>query len=178
MRSAASIHLARRTEADFLRWRPLRIVLGEILREHGVTGCLGVAVVDDLEISKVHRDFLDIEGPTDVLSFRLDGGPRGGPDDTFGEVVISAETAAREARARRLPSHAELALYAIHGVLHLVGHDDLEPRARQEMRREERRWLRRYDAVLRWGAAGRRVPGEGSSSRRGRGGASRRRTGQ
>jgi probable rRNA maturation factor len=102
-----------------------------------VEGELSIALVDDREIRKVHAEFLDDDSPTDVISFHFDdGGP--GP---FGELVISAETALREARARKIPPRVELARYAIHGVLHLLGYDDHTPEGRRQMRRLERRYL-------------------------------------
>jgi probable rRNA maturation factor len=108
-----------------------------------------VALVDDREIRRVHRKFLGDDTPTDVISFRYDRGDRagghpagesaaGGP---FGELVISAETAVREARARRIPPERELLRYAIHGLLHLLGHQDSTPSGRARMRLLEDRHL-------------------------------------
>jgi len=161
--------LARRTRAGFLRWGPLRSVLLSLMRDHGAVGTLGIAVVDDDEIRRVHLEFLDEDCPTDVISFRLDEGPPGKPDDTLGEVVISAETAAREAARRGLRPDLEIALYAIHGALHLVGFDDSIPAERRRMRRWERAYLSRYEVL-----ASRRFPrGGGRAVRRLSGGGTR-----
>jgi len=88
-----------------------------------------VALVDDTTIAELHQRFLGIEGPTDVLSF------------PGGEIVVSADTARREAAARGIPALAELVLYVVHGALHLAGHDDRRPKARAKMRAAERRVL-------------------------------------
>jgi probable rRNA maturation factor len=143
--------LSRRTRGAFLRWAPLRKVLLEILGDHGLTGTLGVAVVSDDEIRRLHGEFLREETPTDVITFRLD--TPGSPDDTLGEIVVSADTAAREAERRNLRPDAEIALYAIHGALHLAGFDDVAAADRRAMRRGERMYLERYEALLREGLA-------------------------
>jgi probable rRNA maturation factor len=115
----------------------LRKVLGSILESRSVEGELSIALVDDREIRRVHAEFLDDDTATDVISFHYDdGGP--GP---FGELVISVETALREARDRRIPPQVELERYAIHGVLHLLGYDDHTPEGRRQMRRLEGRYL-------------------------------------
>lgn len=136
--------LSRRARAPFLCWRPLRRVLLEILADHGLGGIVGVAVVSDDEIRRVHGEFLGADTPTDVITFRLDA--PGSPDDTLGEIVVSADTALREARRRRLRPDAEIALYAIHGALHLAGFDDGGERDRRAMRRGEKTYLRQYEA--------------------------------
>ena len=88
-----------------------------------------VALVDDTTMAELHERFLGKEGPTDVLSF------------PHGEIVVSADTAKREAKERGIPPLHELVLYAVHGALHLEGHDDRKPKARQKMRAAERKVL-------------------------------------
>ena len=99
-----------------------------------------MALVDDREIRRVHREFLDDDTPTDMISFLYEAG-EGAQDGPFGELVISCETALREARARGLPPRQELERYAIHGALHLLGHDDRTVEGRRRMRALERRYL-------------------------------------
>jgi probable rRNA maturation factor len=101
-------------------------------------GPLSIALVDDRTIQRLHRDHLDDDTPTDVLSFPLRS-ERGG---LFGEVVASGETARREARARGHDPADELLLYVVHGVLHLLGFDDHGAVARKKMRAAERAALR------------------------------------
>lgn len=88
-----------------------------------------VALVDDATMAELHERFLGEEGPTDVLSF------------PHGEIVVSADTALREAEARGIPPLHELLLYVVHGALHLEGFDDKTEEARRRMRAEERRVL-------------------------------------
>lgn len=107
---------------------------------------LSIAIVNDTEIAQLHARWLDIPGPTDVLSFDLSGTP--GPKSpqsaglrVVGEVIASGETAVREAaRYHWRPEH-ELAYYLLHGLLHLCGFDDLQPGPRRAMRRRERQLM-------------------------------------
>jgi probable rRNA maturation factor len=106
-----------------------------------------VVLVDDEEIRRLNRDFHHADAATDVLTFVHSEGPEGeaawdpegeGPD---AEVVVSVDTARREAAARGLDLQAEIALYVVHGLLHVLGHDDREPEARARMRAAEARHL-------------------------------------
>jgi probable rRNA maturation factor len=99
---------------------------------------ISLAFVDDAKIHELNKRYLDHDEPTDVLSFPLsDPGAR----KLSGELVIGAEVALREARERGHDVQAELALYVIHGLLHLCGHDDKSAPAAQAMRQRERHYL-------------------------------------
>ena len=82
---------------------------------------LSVAVVDDDAIAALHDRYLGLACPTDVLTFDLRDATDAG---VSGEVVVSAETAARTAAALGHDAESELLLYVIHGILHLLGYDD------------------------------------------------------
>jgi probable rRNA maturation factor len=94
---------------------------------------LSFAVIDDVRMQAVNRDTLGHDYPTDVLSFPMAEEPV-----LMGEILLSADTARREAAERGHPAYDELLLYAVHGVLHLLGYDDHDPAARRRMRRAER----------------------------------------
>jgi probable rRNA maturation factor len=109
-----------------------------ILREAGVgSGSLSIAVVDDLTIQQLNRQFLEHDYPTDALSFLLEREQ----DHLEGEVIVSADTAVRVAAELGWPAEDELLLYVVHATLHLVGHDDATDELRTAMRNEERRYL-------------------------------------
>jgi probable rRNA maturation factor len=122
--------------------------------EQVVAAEISVAFVDDLEIREINRAFLNHDFPTDVISFMLDGdgchnqaGARGtvrrGAGRTIdGEIIISADTAARNAAELGTTAEYELGLYLVHGLLHLCGYDDLTPREKRLMRRREAEILR------------------------------------
>ncbi len=95
---------------------------------------ISIAVVDDRTIHDVNRRHLDHDRPTDVISFVLS---EAGDDILSGELVVSAETAARMAERDGVDPWTELVLYVIHGLLHLRGHDDLTEEGAAAMRRRE-----------------------------------------
>jgi len=101
---------------------------------------LDIVFVDDATIRDVNHRFLKRDRVTDVIAFDYRGEVP--PAGAAGEIVISAERAAVEARRRQVPVERELLLYVVHGVLHLVGYDDLDADDRRAMRREERRVLK------------------------------------
>jgi probable rRNA maturation factor len=111
-------------------------------------------------MAELHGRFMDDPTPTDVLTFDLGDEHESGGDGIEGEIVISVETARREAKRRRLPERQEVLRYLIHGTLHLIGYDDATPPQRRRMRREEDRVL----AELAW--AERKVSERGRPQKR------------
>jgi probable rRNA maturation factor len=121
--------------------RRLRRAVRMVLQDAGITeATMSVAVVDDPTIRDLHRRHLGLDEPTDVLSFPLEEGEGG----LEGEVVVGAGTAKRQARRYGWSPADELLLYVIHGVLHLVGHDDHTRCQRAAMRAGEARYLARF----------------------------------
>ena len=104
-------------------------------------GMVEVAVVNDRTIRKLNRTYRGIARRTDVLAFPLETGAAAG--DLLGQVVISVQTAARQARRLGVPLSLEMALLVTHGVLHLVGYDDRDPIEATLMHRRERGLLER-----------------------------------
>jgi len=94
---------------------------------------LSLVLVDDAEIRGLNARFLDHDWATDVLAFPYDDAPPDAPDRIVGEVVVSVETAAREAAVRGLPLSRELLLYVVHGCLHLQGMEDATDEGRAAM---------------------------------------------
>jgi probable rRNA maturation factor len=92
---------------------------------------LSVVLVNDAVMSDLHRRYMDLPGPTDVLTFPLD------ETHTAGEIVICVPEARRRAKEHRIRIRDELLLYAIHGMLHLSGLDDRTRRGFTQMHRME-----------------------------------------
>lgn len=112
-----------------------RTLVERVLRGEGVTlASISLAFVDDPTIHRVNREHLDHDEPTDVVTFALS---EDGDDRLSGELVISAETAKRVAAEVGAEPWNELALYIVHGLLHLCGCDDLDEASAEEMRRRE-----------------------------------------
>lgn len=133
------INRQRRIRLDMRRLTQLaEISLAECVRNSGDARyalakfpLVEVAVVSDTVIARVHRQFMNMPGATDVITF------------DHGEIVVSADTAKRCAAEHGHGMIEELALYIIHGLLHLNGYDDIEPRDRVKMHRvQDRIWRR------------------------------------
>ena len=97
---------------------------------------IDVAIISDAAIAKVHVDFMDIAGATDVITF------------DHGEILVSAETAAACAKEHGHSVDEELALYIIHGLLHLAGFDDMTPADRRAMHFVQNRIWREICAAI------------------------------
>ena len=94
-------------------------------------------LVESSEMTKLNEKFLNHVGPTDVITFDHASDNAG----LHGEIFICPEVAVAQAREFRTSWQEEVVRYAIHGLLHLHGHDDLAAAARRKMKREEERLL-------------------------------------
>src|SRR6267143_4153582 len=113
-------------------------------------GDVDVLVVDDAAIRRLNGRHRGVGRRTDVLAFPLEA--PGTPSPLVGQIVISAETARRQARRLKVPLATELDLLVTHGVLHLVGYDDRDPIEARLMHERERQilsaWRRQPPARL------------------------------
>lgn len=119
----------------------LRALVVRTLRGEGIhSASISLALVDNRTIHGVNREYLQHDWPTDVISF-----PLSEPDDPelAGELVVSAEMAQTTAHEIGADSWDELALYVVHGLLHLCGYDDGAPDEAAAMRAREDLVLRR-----------------------------------
>lgn len=101
---------------------------------------ISLTLIGDDAMRALNRDYRGKDKPTDVLSFPLDGtGTAQSAERLLGDVVISVDTARRQASAYDAPLQRELYRLLIHGLLHLKGHDHVRAGERRVMEREERR---------------------------------------
>ena len=88
---------------------------------------LSIILVSDRRMAELHRRFLDLSGPTDVITFQ------------HGEIFVSAETARSHARRFGNSLEDELRLYVVHGLLHLHGFDDKNSAGAAQMERAQKK---------------------------------------
>jgi probable rRNA maturation factor len=121
--------------------RRLRSRAVRLLRELGCPRAeLSIALVDDATMAALNARYRGVAGATDVLSFSLLDGPHAERRGALlGDVVVSLETAAVQARRARRTLDDEVLLLLIHGTLHLLGHDHVREDEARRMRAEERR---------------------------------------
>jgi probable rRNA maturation factor len=102
---------------------------------------ISVALVSDAAISRLNREYLSHDGPTDVISFALEAHPGGAGG---GDIYIGLGQAERQAREEGVSTREELLRLAIHGTLHVLGWDHPE----EDDGRAESEMYRRQEAIL------------------------------
>jgi probable rRNA maturation factor len=123
---------------------PLRTLVLRVLRRQGRrAGEIGVVLADDAMLRRLNREWRGLDRATDVLSFayderELDAAQR----PVRGDLLVSLDRVAVQARRYRVSRGEELARLVVHGALHLCGHDHVRTGERERMRAEE-------DAALR-----------------------------
>jgi len=118
----------------------MREVARTVLDGEGASDAeVSLAFVDNETIHRLNRRYLEHDEPTDVLSFPLSAAAA---RRLSGELVVGAEVAQAQAESRGHDVQAELALYVIHGLLHLCGYDDRGAKDATAMRARERHYLR------------------------------------
>ena len=135
--------------------RLLRQIVQALLGETWPGGSfdLAIYVVAAPEMTRLNETFLRHKGPTDVITFSYaEAGGRGSclcPGLLHGEIFVCADEAVSQARRYHTTWQSELVRYIVHGVLHLLGHDDLQSRGRARMKKAEdgllRQLARRFD---------------------------------
>ncbi len=85
---------------------------------------VSVALVDDAYIQVLNREYRGVDLPTDVLAFPMEPDDHAAGEPALGDIVISVERARDQARQFKHPLRREVALLAVHGLLHLLGHED------------------------------------------------------
>ena len=103
-------------------------------------GEISIAIVNDKQMHELNRRHLNHDYPTDVLSFLLENDK----GRVSGEIIASSDYAAREAKIYDWAAEDEILLYVIHGSLHLVGYDDLDPKSKKKMRTAEKYYLGQF----------------------------------
>ena len=108
---------------------------------------IGIQLVGPARMSRINQQFLDHEGSTDVITFDHQEVPQDFPSkDLHGELFICIQDAIVQAVEFDTHWTLELMRYAIHGILHLQGFDDLEPDVRTRMKARENQLVRKLSA--------------------------------
>jgi len=146
----------------------------KMLAHRGLRGVeLSIALVGDAAIQELNRVYRHKDKPTDVLAFPMNdhaghaeaGAGAGEPSGLLGDVILSIETARRQAQARRRPLLDELTMLLAHGLLHLLGYDHQTDDEEREMNAQTRE-LEQAAAGRAAGARGEKKDAAPSASRR------------
>jgi probable rRNA maturation factor len=129
----------RKSRIDLIGFRQFAeaalVRIAELVKPVMLPAEISVAFVTDARIARIHREFMSVRGPTDVITFH------------HGEIVISVETAARQAKTFNSTLCRELRLYFVHGLLHLAGWDDSSKEGRQKMAGTQERVVNEIDST-------------------------------
>jgi probable rRNA maturation factor len=133
---------------------PLQIeqIVHQVLKEEGViTDEVNIYFVDTPTISNLHQLYFNDPTTTDCISFPMDLDDEETDYSILGEVFVCPETAIDYAKENQHNPYEETTLYIVHGLLHLLGYDDIEDPDREEMRLAEKRHmhkLKNLDLIL------------------------------
>ena len=129
------ISISNRQRAVRISQERLRRLIRHVARSEGQRLAeVDLAIVGDDDIAGLNRDFRSHSGPTDVLSFDLSEAGRTG---IVAQLVVSGSTAKKQGQARGTGAQRELMLYVVHGLLHLMGYEDLSIRGAARMHARE-----------------------------------------
>lgn len=132
--------------------RRIQSVARRLLRAEGQAEDTEVSILltDDAYIAQLNSQYRHVEGPTDVLSFSQTEGDDepipGMEDNVLGDVVISVETAQRQAAEQANSLESEMDMLLVHGLLHLLGYDHAEPDEERVMFARQDEFLKGLDA--------------------------------
>jgi len=141
-----NIIIANRQRTKKINTRLLKQIAAELLSELEIEVAeLGINLVGAREMTLVNETFLQHEGSTDVITFdhvekRKTKSKK--QENLHGELFICVDEAILQAKAFKTNWQSETVRYVVHGVLHLLGHDDLKSALRRKMKREENRLVR------------------------------------
>ena len=108
---------------------------------------LGITLVDEDEITKLHVQWMNLPGPTDVLSFPMDIPVDENEAVTLGDIVISPIVAADQAAAAGHSAEREIFILAAHGLLHILGYDHANPADEKIMFAKQEDLVKKYEAL-------------------------------
>jgi probable rRNA maturation factor len=135
------VRLSQQPQTEKVRRSLVTSVLKKVFEIDRREGEISVLLADDEAVRKLNLEYRGIDGPTDVLSFALYEGDIPDPQpQIWGDIVISVETAARQAESVGSSLESEIGRLLIHGALHLFGYDHEGPEsgAREMQKMEEK----------------------------------------
>ncbi len=142
-----TVCVASRRRLRGIRAADVRRDATRLLARLAVDAELSVALIGDAEMQALNRHYRGKDQPTDVLAFALrEGEDAAVHPDVLGDVVISLDTAVRQARQRKISVADEVRTLLAHGILHLLGYDhERSPAEARRMFGKQRALLRRLD---------------------------------
>jgi probable rRNA maturation factor len=144
------VHVRDALRRKVLHRSRLQTLAQHILSEAGAADTeLSVSVVGDRRMRRLNRQYRGLDRSTDVLAFAMREAPKASRS-MLGDVVISIDTAFRQARAAKHSVDREVVMLLIHGILHLLGYDhERNPREAHKMQGKEQAVIRALQPIPR-----------------------------
>ena len=119
----------------------VRKLVREVL-DHQSVDCREISIyfVTEKRICALHQQFFNDPSSTDCITFPIDS-------ETLGEIFVCPKTALAYCKKHGGDPHSETALYIIHGILHLLGYDDLKPAKKRVMRKKEKECMAHLETL-------------------------------
>ncbi|MCX5694820.1 MAG: rRNA maturation RNase YbeY [Candidatus Omnitrophica bacterium] len=128
-------------ETVSLHTRKIKTIIRKVLKGEGVkkSGWINVCFVNDAQITKFNTKFHNTKSSTDVLAFNLSNKKDG--NFLLADIIVSAQTALRQAHQLKTTPDFELSLYVVHGILHILGFNDHTNAQIKLMRKKEKQYV-------------------------------------
>jgi probable rRNA maturation factor len=145
-----SVIISNRQRTKKIDTRLLKQIVNELLAELKIPkAILGINLVVAKEMTELNWKFLRHQGSTDVITFDHSDGAHGVARPTLhGELFVCVDDAISQAKQFKADWQSEIVRYIIHGILHLLGHDDLRADLRRKMKREENLLLLKLSKIF------------------------------
>ena len=141
-KGGVSLTISNRQRARKINLRLLKQITDAALEELKIEQTeLGIVLTSAKEMASLNEKFLGHEGPTDVITFDYSEGGQEVEAIIHGEIFVCMKEAETQAGEFGTDWRSEIVRYVVHGILHLMGHDDLKPVARKKMKQVEGRIL-------------------------------------
>ena len=132
-----AVHITKRCQIVPADGSKLKRLARTVCKRFGIShATVIIGIVDNAEMRKLNKQFLNRDANTDCLSFDLSDGAESTESRVF-DLIVNGELAGREATQRGHSTEAELALYVTHGLLHNLGFDDATAEQARQMHRME-----------------------------------------
>lgn len=130
-------------------------LIGELLSFLNVnTDEISICFVEESEICTLHKTYFNDPSPTDCITFPIDFANHDDLNPGYhclGEIIICPKTAMIQCETYGTDAYTELTLYLIHGILHLLGYNDIEEEERREMKKAEAKclaWAEKHQSMI------------------------------
>lgn len=132
-----------------IKTKQVKLLVHSFLVHHKIDYSeIAIHLVEDKKMRLIHQQFFNDPSPTDCMTFPVD--PFDAEEAILGDIFVCPQVAVIYAKDKQIDPYKELSLYIVHGLLHLLGYDDIESKDRKVMRSLEKKELARLEKKGLW----------------------------